>query len=500
MRWVVGLVIAVAVAMTAPASQAAFPGQNGRIAYSFDSPQEYEAAALYSINPDGTGKQAITPMNNPFLYTATPSWSPDGTKIAFADGCCVIYTANADGSAVTEMIPDSLDAGNPAWSPDGTKIAYSDLSDASPSANYEIYTVNPDGTGQVRVTSDPSTDVSPAWSPDGSRFAFESNRGPTGIWTMAADGSDAAFVTQGGRPNWSPDGSKLVFNRTVGPSQEILVIDADGDNETQLTSDSVSDSDPAWSPDGSKIVWVRDRWLYTMNADGSAPARLGTAAFGEEYQRAPDWQPIPVNAYPRPKGASPIHMPLVPAYLPCAAPNRTHGPPLAFGSCSPPERSSTYLTVGTPDANGQPAKSAGYARLDVRLGDPSTPLDEADVMLEAKVTDVRLASDLSDYTGALQALPRIRVTDKLNTPHPGGPGAATVTEFSFPFAIPCKETSDTTVGATCAVMTSADALMPGAVPEKRRAVWELGRFEVGDGGPQASPANRPFLVPGLFVP
>ena len=56
--------------------------------------------------------------------------------------------------------------------------------------------------------------------------------------------------------------------------------------------------------------------------------------------------------HPRPTGATPVRVSLVPAYEPCTSPNRTHGPPLAFPSCSPPVQTSDFLTVGTPDANG----------------------------------------------------------------------------------------------------------------------------------------------------
>ena len=41
------------------------------------------------------------------------------------------------------------------------------------------------------------------------------------------------------------------------------------------------------------------------------------------------------TGYPRPKAATPFEVPLVPAYIPCTSPNRTHGPPLASGSCNP---------------------------------------------------------------------------------------------------------------------------------------------------------------------
>src|SRR5206468_760362 len=134
--------------------------------------------------------------------------------------------------------------------------------------------------------------------------------------------------------------------------QEIFEMNADGSNQNQLTNDSVSDTDPAWSPDGSKIVWVHGNWLYAMNPDGSAPVKIGSPAFGEESQSAPDWQPI-LRGYPRPKGATPAFFSLVVAFEACGTSNRTHGTPLSQGSCNPPLEASDHLTVGTPDANGQ---------------------------------------------------------------------------------------------------------------------------------------------------
>src|SRR5207247_1911274 len=108
--------------------------------------------------------------------------------------------------------------------------------------------------------------------------------------------------------------------------------------------------------------------------------------------------------------ASPTYLSLVPAYAPCTAPNRTHGPPLSYDACAPPARSSSQLTVGTADSNGAPTKSVAYLRLAAIVGDPSTPADEADVSLAAGATDVRNASDLSDHTGALEARLPIRIT------------------------------------------------------------------------------------------
>jgi hypothetical protein len=110
------------------------------------------------------------------------------------------------------------------------------------------------------------------------------------------------------------------------------------------------------------------------------------------------------------------------------------------------------------------------------------------------VTDVRSRGDLSDYAGELRARPSLRVTDRDNTPHPGGPGPGTVIDLAFPFAVPCSVTPDATVGSTCAVITTADSVLQGAVKESRRSIWQVGGFEVEDGNGAA------FLHQGLFVP
>ena len=149
------------------------------------------------------------------------------------------------------------------------------------------------------------------------------------------------------------------------------------------------------------MFWILDAPdvfpIAHMRIDGNGYVDTG------ELGGQADWQPILDNAYVRPKGASPVELSLVPAYQPCSDDNRTHGPPLAFPSCAPPQRTPGELTVGTADSNQRPTKSVSIIRMGVLAGSPSTPADEADIRLYGTVNDVRLASDLSDYTGALEA-------------------------------------------------------------------------------------------------
>ena len=152
------------------------------------------------------------------------------------------------------------------------------------------------------------------------------------------------------------------------------------------------------------------------------------------------------STYARPKGATPLKLYFVIAYKPCTSPNRQHGGPLAVNSCNPPQQESGRLTVGTLDANGQAANSVGSVRLDVKQGDTSTPANEADVMVDVSITDVRKQSDLSDYTGELQVNPVARITDRLNGPSQTEP--ATTQDTAFPMTVACAATPSTTVGGT----------------------------------------------------
>jgi plastocyanin len=204
------------------------------------------------------------------------------------------------------------------------------------------------------------------------------------------------------------------------------------------------------------------------------------------------------SGYPRPRGATPLRASLAPAYKPCqaASANRTHGAPLSNPSCNPPVQVSDFLTVGSPDANSRGANFLGSVTLSVLAG-PS------DVQIVPSLTDVRKKSDLGDYTGELQAKLPLRITDHYNGPSLTDTATG---DTSLAVAIPCTATgapSDVTVGSTCAITTTVNAVAPGAVIAGNRAIWELSKIEVYDGGADgvaSTAGNTLFADQAVFVP
>jgi hypothetical protein len=223
--------------------------------------------------------------------------------------------------------------------------------------------------------------------------------------------------------------------------------------------------------------------------------------------------------HPRPKSASPLQMPLVPAYEPCAAPNRTHGPPLAFPSCNPPAQTSGQATVGTPDAFGGGANATGYLRLKVLIGAPTPDGFDEDVRIDMALNDVRCvptgtrcgtsnASGPADYSGEMRFSFTFRVTDHFNGTAPGGgTDPATVQDFTIEHSWACVQSGSTSTGSTCDLSTSFDAVIPPppeAIHFGRRGIWELAGARIFDGGADGdgdtAADNTVFARPGVFIP
>lgn len=253
-------------------------------------------SSFFVLNADGSEMtvRGATGLTN-------PSFSPDGSQVVY-EGHHVqgwprrIYVVDLEGGT-----PRLLRSGGRQWysydqaffrtlmfrptfSPDGTKIAYVE---GMGDWGNGLRVMNADGT-HVRVLIDSDGPFAGigwiedlGWSADGSYLAFT---GPGGIWTIGADGSDLTNVApHGSYPRWAPTDSRLVFQAQGA----IWVIGADGSGLTKVMPGATR---PRWSADGSLISAEAGPVLKVIREDGTILRQILNAGSGP-------WNPLPLSAH-----------------------------------------------------------------------------------------------------------------------------------------------------------------------------------------------------------
>lgn len=371
-----------------------------------------------------------------------------------------------------------------------------------------------DGTFDPTATI--STDGRDAFEP---QVAFDSNRNAIAVWTQfdgAHGRTHAAF---------RPAGGSFGGDQTISPGGQ----DA---NAPQISIDSTGKAIAVWyqfdgttdriraavrPPNGSfgasqtlsapGVEAFDPKIAAGPNADANAAA-VWTGSDGSN-SRVQAARRRDVVAFARPRGATPTRVSLVPAFNQCTSANRAHGAPLSFPSCSPPQQSSSVLTIGSPDANGTQTNFTGVVRFTTMVGNPATEASESDVGIQVTLTDIRNNPSLTDYVGRLLVQADLQITDNGNAPETPEPGTVQTIKYQTP--VDCVVTATTTIGGSCNLNTTANAIVPATVIENRRAIWELGQVDVKDAGPNGTGyANCPpvcgdgdettFLRQGVFVP
>lgn len=243
-----------------------------------------------------------------------PVWSPDGDQLAFVfagrtfirrqtdiyllDARCALQLKSCE-NPLRNLTNTPADEREPTWSPDGTHIAF--VSDQD--GQREIYMMDIEGGNWVNLTQHPAEDFSPVWSPDGTRIAFVSDRARNyEIFVMDALTGDTVRNVSLNRaeewsPAWSPDSKHLTFISDETGYYQVYMLTLDSRRIRNLTRYNSSDFSPTWSPDGKHIAFVSNRselqQIYLVNIECGVAAenciRPVMTARGESS--TPAWRP-----------------------------------------------------------------------------------------------------------------------------------------------------------------------------------------------------------------
>ena len=198
-------------------------------------------ADLYLI--DSTGQDLRKLVTNNVKKGSEHAWSLDGRFLAYVSrevGKTAIHVIDLRSKESRRLIDHPSRNHSPAWSPNGKWISF--ISDRT--GDRQIYRIKADGSNLKQLTKK-GDNTNPAWSPDSQWIAFNSYRGPEHgasnflLYVMTADGGRLRKLAKNALAGcaWSPNGRQIAYATTSleNETQNILVIDIDGNNLRQLT-------------------------------------------------------------------------------------------------------------------------------------------------------------------------------------------------------------------------------------------------------------------------
>jgi WD40 repeat protein len=305
---------AIALALPAPAD-AAFPGDNGLIAFKWFELSEDELAlnpstVKHSIDVARPGGQARRTLRacvevggepdtgDCSIEYFSPAWAPGGKRLAF-DAGARLGVMRSDGTGFRLLPQVTANDGEPAWSPDGRRLV---LSGPPPGGGRRDLHVLDLASGEpYRLTSEGGR--SPAWS-SRNRIAFTSggsaSRPGTGAVYVIRPGGGGLrlLVRRASDPSWSPRATRLMVVRPRRRLTSLWVVRTDGSGLRRMSTPGADNPEqPCWSPDGRQIAYTG--FGGTLVAQRLRDGRIREVArggSGAEYSlaaSAPDWQPLP---------------------------------------------------------------------------------------------------------------------------------------------------------------------------------------------------------------
>lgn len=237
---------------------------------------------LFQVDRDGANLIQLTSFGS---LTLAPTVALDGRLafVTYKGGTPEIWGQKKVNGPFERLYPNAKQEGlcfSPSWSPDGKRLAFVQ---GDRRGNADVMVLDVESGRARRLTDGAGINTSPCWNPSGTQIAFTSDReGGPQIYLMQDDGSNLRPLTKEGAynesPAWSPTGGKIAYVSRFEGKFDLFVYNLGEGKAYQITTGVSSSESPAWSPDERRLVFTSNRFgtmqLFTTDLSGKSIQRL----------------------------------------------------------------------------------------------------------------------------------------------------------------------------------------------------------------------------------
>jgi TolB protein len=241
---------------------------------------------LFQVDRDGAGVIQLTRHGS---LTLSPTISVDGrlAYVTYKGGAPEIWGQRRKDGPHERLYPTSGAGGmlsSPSWSPDGMRLAFVQ---GDRRGNCDIVVLDLATNRAKRLTDGNGINTEPSWNPTGTQLAFTSDReGGPQVFLMEDDGSNLRRLTSEGlynaSPAWSPNGAMVAYVSRFEGKFDLFVYKLGEGKAYQITTGVSTSESPAWSPDERHLVFTSNRFgssqIFTTDLSGRQILRLSELA------------------------------------------------------------------------------------------------------------------------------------------------------------------------------------------------------------------------------